>query len=55
MTLLQGVIAVFVLLIGGIALPVSHGFRTVLFVALVAYTALVLVLGGTEYFLAMFD
>ena len=55
MTLEQGIIILFVLLIGGMALPVPHGFRTALFVALVAYSALVLVGGGMEYLLSMFQ
>lgn len=55
MTLKQGIIILFVLLIGGMALPVPHGVRTALFVALVAYTALVLLGGGTQYILAMFE
>jgi hypothetical protein len=55
MTLKQFLIALFVALVVGLALPVSNGVRTALFVALVAFAALLLIGGGTQYIISLFD
>jgi uncharacterized membrane protein YccC len=55
MTLKQFLIALFVALVVGLVLPVSSGVRTALFVALVAFTALLLIGGGTQYLISLFD
>ena len=55
MTLKQFLIVLFVALVVGIALPVSSGVRTALFVALVAFAALLLIGGGTQYIISLFD
>jgi hypothetical protein len=54
MSLKQFLIAIFVLLVVGLVLPVSSGIRTAIFVALVAFIALLLIGGGTQYLLGLF-
>jgi uncharacterized membrane protein YccC len=55
MTLKQLLVALFVALMVGLVLPVSNGIRTALFVALVAFTALILIGGGTQYVISLFN
>ncbi len=55
MTPKQLLIALFVALVVGLILPVSSGIRTALFVALVAFVALALIGGGTQYIIGLFN
>ena len=54
MTKSQLVIAAFVLLIGGLLLPVSSGIRSALFLALVALSVLTFLGGGMMYVTNLF-
>ena len=54
MTLSQFLIAMFALLIGGLALPLPYGARMAIFLALIALCVLTFLGGGMHYFLRMF-
>jgi hypothetical protein len=54
MTLKQFLIVLFVALAGGIMLPLSHGVRMALFLALTSLTALTVLGGGMQYMLRVF-
>ena len=55
MTEKQLVILVGAVLLVGIVLPVSYAIRIGLFLALAALVAIVLIGGGTQYLIGMFD
>ncbi|HKS89643.1 MAG TPA: hypothetical protein VJR70_09410 [Stellaceae bacterium] len=55
MTEKQLVILIGAVLLVGIVLPVSYAIRMGLFLALVALVAVVLIGGGTQYLIGMFD
>jgi hypothetical protein len=54
MTLAQFLIALFAVLIGGLLLPLPHGARMGLVLALIALAVLSFLGGGMHYFLRMF-
>ena len=54
MTRSQLIIAAFALLIGGLLLPLGHGWRSALFLALIALTVLTFLGGGMQYFMGLF-
>lgn len=55
MTTTQFLIAVFALLFGGLALPLSSGLRAALFLVLVALAAMTFFGGGMHYIANLFD
>jgi hypothetical protein len=55
MTVVDGIIIAFALLIGGILLPVSSGVRSTLVLALIVLTVLAVLGGGMEYVLGFFQ
>ena len=55
MTTTEFLIAVFALLIGGLALPLSSGLRAALFLALIALCAMTFFGGGMQYISNLFD
>jgi len=54
MTTAQLVISAFALLIGGLCLPLGHGWRSALFLALIALAVLTFLGGGMQYFMGLF-
>jgi len=54
MTTAQFLIALFACLIGGLMLPLSHGLRSALFLALVALAVLTFLGGGMQQVLSVF-
>jgi hypothetical protein len=54
MTITDGILIAFALLIGGILLPVSSGVRSTLVLALIALTVLAALGGGMHYVLGFF-
>jgi hypothetical protein len=54
MTTAQLVIAAFALLIGGLLLPLGHGWRSAIFLALIALSVMTFIGGGMQYFLNLF-
>ena len=54
MTLTQFLLAVFALLIGGLLLPLPHGARMALFLALTALGVLTFIGGGLHYYFSLF-
>ena len=54
MTLKQFLIVLFVVLAGGILLPLSHGVRMGLFLALTSLAALTVLGGGMQFMLRVF-
>ena len=48
------VVAAFVLLLGGLLLPLSHGARSALVLALIALCVFTLVGGGMDYVASLF-
>ena len=55
MTEIEILIAVVVVLLGGMALPLSSGARWTLFLLLIGVLVLAGLGGGMQYFLGMFD
>ena len=55
MTLQQFLVGLFAVLILGLLLPLPHGMRMALVLALVASIALAVVDGGVQYLLGLFD
>jgi hypothetical protein len=54
MTLKQFLIVLFVVLVGGLMLPLSYGVRMTLFLALTSLAALTVLGGGMQYVLRAF-
>jgi hypothetical protein len=54
MTLKQFLIVLFVVLAGGLMLPLSYGMRMALFLALTSLAALTVLGGGMQYMLRVF-
>ncbi|HLY46862.1 MAG TPA: hypothetical protein VKQ73_14870 [Stellaceae bacterium] len=55
MTEKQLAIVILLVLLVGLALPVSYGVRMAIFVALIAYIAIVLIGGGMQYLVGLVD
>ena len=54
MTKQQLVIAAFVVLVVGLALPFGHGIRSAIFLALIALTVMTFIGGGMQYLINLF-
>jgi hypothetical protein len=55
MTIAQFVIAVFALLIGALALPLSSGVRSALFLLLIGLGVMTFIGGGMQYVASLFN
>jgi len=51
----QFLILVFVLLIGGLALPLSYGARMTIFMLLIGLAVMTLLGGGMQYVMSLFE